>query len=148
MLASLVLFLSPHALRLDSAAPPPPTAWHWWLLLPLQPSADAPAAPRPDAAAALNARDEEEARGSLLPSLRPNEEGASDAEGGAVERGGEALARRHARLEAKPLSRAQLRLLAFLGLYCAFHLLWPLRHLLIYARGVSWHEEAHGSVVE
>lgn len=44
---------------------------------------------------------------------------------------------------AQPLSLRQLFLLGWLGGLGCFHALWPLRHLVLYPAGVSWHEEGH-----
>jgi hypothetical protein len=44
---------------------------------------------------------------------------------------------------AQPLSFRQLLLLGWLGGLCCFHTLWPLRHIVLYPSGVSWHEEGH-----
>jgi len=42
-----------------------------------------------------------------------------------------------------PLTVRQTSLLLFVGAIFSFHGLWPLRHLLLYPSGVSWHEEGH-----
>ncbi len=41
------------------------------------------------------------------------------------------------------LSWRELRLLAGLATFTAFHLLWPLRHFVLYPPHPSWHEEGH-----
>ena len=43
----------------------------------------------------------------------------------------------------RPLSWAQCGVLLFVGSFCAFHALYPLRHFVLYPSGVSWHEEGH-----
>ena len=42
-----------------------------------------------------------------------------------------------------PLTWRQKLLLMYIGSFCVFHALYPLRHFAIYPKGVSWHEEGH-----
>ena len=43
----------------------------------------------------------------------------------------------------RALGWAQCGVLLFVGGFCTFHLLYPLRHFALYPAGVSWHEEGH-----
>ena len=43
----------------------------------------------------------------------------------------------------RALGWAQCSVLLFVGGFCTFHLLYPLRHFALYPAGVSWHEEGH-----
>ena len=42
-----------------------------------------------------------------------------------------------------PLTWRQKLLFVYIGSFCVFHALYPLRHFAIYPKGVSWHEEGH-----
>ena len=48
-----------------------------------------------------------------------------------------------ARRAGRSLSWAQCTLLVYVGAFCTFHALYPLRHFVLYPEGVSWHEEGH-----
>jgi hypothetical protein len=48
-----------------------------------------------------------------------------------------------ARRGSRALGWAQCSVLLFVGGFCTFHLLYPLRHFALYPAGVSWHEEGH-----
>lgn len=43
----------------------------------------------------------------------------------------------------RALGWAQCGVLLFVGGFCTFHSLYPLRHFALYPAGVSWHEEGH-----
>ena len=64
----------------------------------------------------------------MLPVMPPRD---ALPEGGRGGRGGRAL------------GWAQCGVLLFVGGFCTFHLLYPLRHFALYPAGVSWHEEGH-----